>query len=158
EFFDFDHAPIFFGRSRAAAEVRDALRRQAARGTAFILVMGMSGGGKSSLVRAGVLPNLVAPGVIEGIGLWRRVILRPSEARGDLFRGFANALVDTNGQPGVGLPELGSDAKALAKKLRSAADAHIEGALRQVAAVQESVERAQLKARRNEKEISAESD
>jgi hypothetical protein len=61
EFFDFKHAPIFFGRSRAAAEVRDALRRQAGRGTAFVLVMGMSGGGKSSLVRAGVLPNLVAP-------------------------------------------------------------------------------------------------
>jgi tetratricopeptide (TPR) repeat protein len=158
EFFDFKHSPIFFGRSGAAAEVRDALRRQAGRGTAFVLVMGMSGGGKSSLVRAGVLPDLVAPGVIEGISLWRRVILRPSEAEGDPFRGLANALIDTHGEPGVGLPELGLDAEAVAKKLRIAADAHVEGALRQAAAVQETVERAHLKAKREDKESSGETD
>jgi hypothetical protein len=158
EFFDFKHSSIFFGRNRAATEVRDALRRQAGRGTAFVLVMGMSGGGKSSLVRAGVLPGLVAPGVIEGISLWRRVILRPSEAEGDLFVGLAKALIDTHGEPGVGLPELGLDTEPLAKKLRIAADAHVEGALRQAAAVEETVERAHLKAKRKEKESSGETD
>jgi hypothetical protein len=38
------------------------------------LVTGASGSGKSSLVRAGVLPKLTEPGVIEGVSLWRRAV------------------------------------------------------------------------------------
>ena len=60
--------------------------------------------GKSSLVRAGVLPMLVQPGVVEGVGLWRRAILRPSERSGDLFDGLATALLREDA-----LPELASD-------------------------------------------------
>ncbi len=70
ETFDFDHSPIFFGRTKATSEVLDALRAQASQGRPFVLVLGMSGCGKSSLVRAGVLPLLTQPGVIEGVGLW----------------------------------------------------------------------------------------
>ena len=54
----------------------------AAAGRAFLLVVGVSGGGKSSLVRAGVLPVLTQCGVIEGVGLWRRAILKPSDCAG----------------------------------------------------------------------------
>ena len=97
-------------------------------------------------------------GVIEGISLWRRVILRPSEAQGDLFRGLANALIDTHREPGVGLPELGLDSGALAEKLRNAAGAHVEGALRQAAAVEWTLEHAHLQAKRVEKESSGETD
>ncbi|MGD1977665.1 MAG: hypothetical protein PVG57_08890, partial [Gammaproteobacteria bacterium] len=39
--FDFEHAPIFFGRTKAIGDVLEALRRQAANGCAFILVLGM---------------------------------------------------------------------------------------------------------------------
>jgi tetratricopeptide (TPR) repeat protein len=95
--FDFEHAPIFFGRTKAIGDVLEALRRQAANGCAFILVLGMSGGGKSSLARAGVMPMLTQPGVIEGVGMWRRAIYRPSDVRGDLFLGLATALLKENG-------------------------------------------------------------
>jgi tetratricopeptide (TPR) repeat protein len=95
--FDYEHAPIFFGRTRAIADVLELLRRQAADGRAFVLLLGMSGGGKSSLARAGVLPMLTQPGVIEGVGHWRRAVFRPSDVRGDLFVGLATAMLREHG-------------------------------------------------------------
>jgi tetratricopeptide (TPR) repeat protein len=95
--FDYEHAPIFFGRTKAIGDVLDLLRRQAAAGRAFVLILGMSGGGKSSLARAGVLPMLTQPGVIEGVGHWRRAVFRPSDFRGDLFIGLATAMLREHG-------------------------------------------------------------
>jgi tetratricopeptide (TPR) repeat protein len=95
--FDFEHAPIFFGRTKAIADVLEALRKQAADERAFVLVLGMSGGGKSSLARAGVMPMLTQPGVIEGVGLWRRAIFRPSDVQGDLFLGLATSMLKDEG-------------------------------------------------------------
>jgi WD40 repeat protein len=111
EAFDGEHAPIFFGRTRAIGAVREALAGQAARGCAFVLVFGMSGVGKSSLVRAGVLPTITRPGVIEGIGLWRWCVFRPGDAAGDLCDGLAAALTSPPALPelkaaGVGEREL----------------------------------------------------
>jgi WD40 repeat protein/tetratricopeptide (TPR) repeat protein len=119
ETFDLKHAKIFFGRMQAIGAVKDALIRQAAAGRAFVVVFGMSGCGKSSLIRAGVLAALLEPGVIEGIDLWRYCIFRPSDAPADLLEGLARALV----APGA-LPELepgGFDAASLAAHFRSAA-------------------------------------
>ena len=82
EVFEREHAPVFCGRTQAVSEVLGALRQQAADGRAFVLVSGSSGVGKSSLVRAGVLPSLTQPGVIDGIGLWRQAVLRPSDRAG----------------------------------------------------------------------------
>jgi eukaryotic-like serine/threonine-protein kinase len=102
--FEFEHAPVFFGRSRAAREVTEALVRRTATGCAFVLVLGSSGCGKSSLIKAGVVPNLLAPGVVTGIDVWRRAVFRPgeSEADGDVFDRFAAALTEDK----AGLPEL----------------------------------------------------
>ena len=50
EVFDVEHAPVFFGRTKAIGELKDRLVRQAAQGKAFVLVFGPSGCGKSSLV------------------------------------------------------------------------------------------------------------
>ena len=73
--------------------LQQALRDQDADGRSFVLVLGMSGGGKSSVVRAGVLPMLTKPGVIEGVDVWRRTAYRPTDVRGDLFTGLAKALL-----------------------------------------------------------------
>jgi serine/threonine protein kinase len=54
-FFDFEHAPIFHGRTKAIGEVLEALEAQVRAQRPFVLVVGASGSGKSSLVRAGVL-------------------------------------------------------------------------------------------------------
>jgi WD40 repeat protein len=132
--FEFEHAPVFFGRTRAIGGVLEGLRRQTLAGRPFVLVAGMSGSGKSSLVKAGVLPLLTRPGVMEGIGLWRWALLRPSDQGGDLWRGLAEALL----MPAA-LPELtaGTTAPELAQLLKGRpgeAVGLIRGALTQAAA------------------------
>ena len=97
--FEFEHAEVFFGRTRAVSDILNALRKQAAEGRPFALILGMSGGGKSSVVRAGVLPMLIRPGVIEGVGLWRRAVFRPTDVRGDLFEGLGHALIREHALP-----------------------------------------------------------
>ena len=132
--FKFIHSPVFFGRTKAISEIIDALRIQSASEKAFILILGMSGGGKSSLVRAGVLPMITQPGVIEGVGLWRRAIMKPGDSPGGLFDSFAASLLQQNA-----LPELGADGtsvKELAKILRETPKAVvplIKGGLSQAA-------------------------
>jgi tetratricopeptide (TPR) repeat protein len=121
EAFEFEHAPVFFGRTRAVSDILQALREQAAEGRSFVLILGMSGGGKSSVVRAGVLPMLTRPGVIEGVGLWRRAVYRPTDVRGDLFAGLAKALLREHA-----LPSLDADGKGpdeLAQILRESPQA-----------------------------------
>ena len=135
EVFGVEHTPIFFGRTRATSEVLNALRRQSVVGRPFVLVLGMSGCGKSSLLRAGVLPLLTQPGVIEGVGLWRSAVMHPADAGGDLFSALAAALVQDQA-----LPELmadGTEIAALAKQLQESpkvAAALIKGGLSQAAA------------------------
>ncbi len=76
--FEYEHAPVFFGRTRAIEDaIKTLRRRQQAGDPPFLLVSGMSGSGKSSLARAGILPLLTRPGVIEGTGVWRHAVMRP---------------------------------------------------------------------------------
>jgi WD40 repeat protein len=92
--FDLAHAAIFFGRSLAQREVTEALLRRAARpgAPAFCMILGASGSGKSSLARAGVLPDLMAPGMVAGVDAWRHVVFRPQENPADPCAGLARAL------------------------------------------------------------------
>jgi chromosome segregation ATPase len=99
-FFDFEHAPIFHGRTKAVGDVLDALAKQVKSKTPFVLVLGASGSGKSSLVRAGVLPLLTEVGTMTGEGPWRYVTTRPGAAGDPLDSLAAALLVDT------ALPEL----------------------------------------------------
>ena len=77
--FEFEHASLFFGRAGAIAATKARLEQQVAAGTAFLLIYGMSGAGKSSLLRAGLLPSLITSGAVAGISLWRYCLIRPSE-------------------------------------------------------------------------------
>jgi WD40 repeat protein/DNA-binding SARP family transcriptional activator len=71
--FEAADAPYFFGRERLIAELVARLV-----GAPLLGVVGPSGSGKSSVVRAGLLPAL-AGGVLPGSEQWRQVLIRPGE-------------------------------------------------------------------------------
>ena len=123
-FFDFEHAPIFHGRTKAIGEVLEALEAQARAQRPFVLIVGASGSGKSSLVRAGVLPLLTQPGTIEGIGLWRRAVTRPGAdgAGGDCFDALAAALLESPALPALQDPESLNAIRDLGSELREHSD------------------------------------
>jgi AAA ATPase domain len=97
--FDFEHALIYCGRTALIAEVIDTLRRRAASGRAFLMVTGMSGVGKSSLLKAGVLPILTRPRVVEHVIEWRRAIFKPDVGSQNSLAGFASALLHEHALP-----------------------------------------------------------
>ena len=121
QIFEFEHAPIFAGRTLAIDGVLTALTQQAKAGGSFVLVLGASGSGKSSLVRAGVLPLLVEPGVIEGIGLWRRSVMRPGAggSQSDVFDALAAGLLAREALPELADLESKEPVKDLAVELRA---------------------------------------
>jgi CHASE2 domain-containing sensor protein len=82
--FETSHSAVFFGRDAAIARVTAKLRT-----ARFLLVIGGSGTGKSSLLRASLVPRIARPGVIPDIDLWRTAMVMPNE---DIFLGLAQAL------------------------------------------------------------------
>ncbi len=82
--FEAIHAPVFFGREAALARATSKLRSGP-----FLLLIGASGSGKSSLLRAGIVPRVTAAGVIPEVDAWRTAIFSPSA---DPLRDLAEAL------------------------------------------------------------------
>src|SRR5262245_8313683 len=80
--FEFHENPLFFGREGQAEQLVEKLGRER-----FLAVVGASGGGKSSLARAGLLPALYG-GFMTGAGsAWRVAIMRPgNDPIGNLAR------------------------------------------------------------------------
>ena len=74
-------APFFFGREAAASQVLERLARLLA-GTGLLVVSGVSGAGKSSLLQAGVLPQLRKAGLVgaPGAALWPCLVFTPTRA------------------------------------------------------------------------------
>ena len=97
--FDVEYSSVFFGRTKAQGELRDLLTAQISAGTAFVLVVGASGSGKSSLVKAGLLADLLVPGMIGRVGLTRYAVLTPSDMGGKLFNALADAMLAPNAVP-----------------------------------------------------------
>jgi hypothetical protein len=71
EVFDETHSRFFFGREALTQHLVEALRS-----TCFLAVLGPSGSGKSSLVRAGLIPKLKA-GALPLSAQWLTLIIRP---------------------------------------------------------------------------------
>src|SRR5215469_10031440 len=92
--FGVKHAPVFFGRSRDITRAVDQWKEAAARGMPFLLLIGASGAGKSSLARAGLVPRLTAPGVVPAVDLWRVAVMQPSEASDGPVMSLAMCLFD----------------------------------------------------------------
>jgi hypothetical protein len=115
--FTFEQAPIFHGRTKAVGDVLDALAKQANAKTPFVLILGTSGSGKSSLVRAGVLPLLTEIGTTGGEGPWRHAMTRPGSG-GDPFDSLAAALLVNTALPELQRPKQRDDWRKLATELR----------------------------------------
>src|SRR5215468_8668724 len=97
--FEAEHAAVFFGRDRVIDEARRRLAGAAERGTPFLLIVGASGSGKSSLARAGLIPRLTTPGLVASVDLWRVARMKPSEGQADPLTGMATALLATDALP-----------------------------------------------------------
>jgi len=126
--FDAKHASIFFGRNRKVARAIELLQsfqtperrtRIGPRPIPFLLIVGESGAGKSSLMRAGVAPRLTAPGLTPEVDVWRMALARIGDDANP-FLTLANALLTANDEArgfGAALPELAEDGVGDAAKL-----------------------------------------
>jgi formylglycine-generating enzyme required for sulfatase activity/energy-coupling factor transporter ATP-binding protein EcfA2 len=89
--FQYEDAPIFFGRGREATAVIERLKH-----SRFVGVVGASGSGKSSLVMAGVLPRLRERNAIythqTTSEYWRVVQFTPSSHRKTIYHSPFEAL------------------------------------------------------------------
>ena len=84
---------VFYGRGELAAQLVQRLAEQLAR-PGILLVAGESGAGKSSLLRAGLMPRLAAGALGPGSERWPRRVIRPT---GSPLRGLAMQLADIAG-------------------------------------------------------------
>src|SRR5712692_7158874 len=118
ETFRFEHAPIFFGRSEATKTAVERLVENAEAGRPFLLILGASGGGKSSLAQAGIVPALCRRGVVPGVAMYERAVVRPGGHVDGPFAALAAALAAEGA-----LPELlaGQATADLARHLQAAA-------------------------------------
>ena len=82
--FGVEESHLFFGRERATDELLRKLRSNR-----FIAVVGTSGSGKSSLVQAGMLPDLHGGLMTSAGSSWRVAVFRPGNAP---IRAMAKAL------------------------------------------------------------------
>jgi tetratricopeptide (TPR) repeat protein len=82
--FDAEHQSVYFGRAEAISDLMRRIREtEIAANTEpaprLLLVQGMSGAGKTSLMKAGLLPLLMLR-PIEGVAQWLTFHLHPSES------------------------------------------------------------------------------
>lgn len=70
-----DDSLYFYGREQQIAELLEILRQHR-----FLGVVGSSGSGKSSLVRAGLLPSLLGGFLVQDRDSWRTVQIKPGDA------------------------------------------------------------------------------
>jgi hypothetical protein len=118
----FEHAPIFFGRSamtKAAVEQLTSNAENTENCRSFLLILGASGAGKSSLAQAGVLPALTWRGIVPEVGVWRRALMHPGSHSDGPFAALAQSLVAETALPELLAPkqsitELGHHLKAAA--------------------------------------------
>src|SRR5262249_19661382 len=76
----------------------------------FLLVVGASGVGKSSLARAGLAPRLTTPGVAAGVDAWRLALVQPGArpviALAEALLTPTRPAAGDDGTPMPALPEL----------------------------------------------------
>lgn len=115
--FDEADASTFFGRSRVVNELLDGFRTQDGPRRHAAVIAGASGSGKSSLVRAGLVPAL-RRGSVPGSGDWFITTTTPGD---DPFAAVAEALARVGTTSAGELePILRSDRRGLVRAARAA--------------------------------------
>ncbi|AUD59863.1 transcriptional regulator [Shewanella sp. Pdp11] len=90
-----NYAEVFFGRSEQISTLLNRISQQIIYGRAFCLVLGPSGSGKSSLINAGVVPNLMKGDGYNGIGVASFSSLDFADvSKGQLLTDLASAMLD----------------------------------------------------------------
>ena len=84
--FDTSDSLFFFGRKQQTAELLQKLHQ-----TRFLAVVGTSGCGKSSLIRAGLIPHLKAGFLLEDRNQWQQVVMKPGSRP---LQAFVKAIYD----------------------------------------------------------------
>lgn len=83
-----DDSLYFFGRGQQTTELLEILHQNR-----FLGIVGSSGSGKSSLVRAGLLPKLLGGFLVQDRDRWRTVQVKPGDApTGNLAAGLLKAV------------------------------------------------------------------
>src|SRR6185369_17423623 len=72
--FETDEDLLFFGRDDQSDEILKRLRCNR-----FVAVVGTSGSGKSSLIKAGLLPSLHGGFMVKAGSRWRIAVFRPGD-------------------------------------------------------------------------------
>jgi tetratricopeptide (TPR) repeat protein len=110
--FEADEQDLFFGREGQSEEILSRLRQHR-----FVAVVGASGSGKSSLIRAGLLPYLYGGFLSHAGSHWRVAIFHPG---GDPIKNLAVALNDPRilGQPAESADAAAQSALLLEVSLR----------------------------------------
>jgi tetratricopeptide (TPR) repeat protein len=87
--YDEQYQRVFFGRENAVRLCDEQLREAALRDCAFLLIVGASGSGKSSLARAGLMPRIAIPSQAPRVNKWRSARMLPGTAP---LQGLASTL------------------------------------------------------------------
>ena len=90
--FESEDSLYYFGRNEQVKALLQQLYQ-----TRFLAVVGSSGSGKSSLIRAGLIPNLEAGFLIQDRDLWQIAIMKPGD--GPLRHLAGASLVANGGKP-----------------------------------------------------------
>lgn len=123
--FDGDRAGVFFGRSRTTAELMAAIRSQIESRRRFVLIVGASGCGKTSLLHAGAIPLLTQDGGFDGLRALSVASCDLAGAHGgDVLMSLASAVAawTLGDRPVFAAQPLADLSQTLAQRPESAAD------------------------------------
>lgn len=115
--FGIKDARIFTGRERETRELVQLIADHHPPDPRLLLVTGPSGSGKSSLLRAGLVPTLTRPHLLDGVAGCRWCLLEPSVANDEPVTAHLAQALFTQDALGAAKEELGLDQRLLSRLL-----------------------------------------